>query len=229
MIRKMLLIAAAIAIPLGGTAVVTGVAAASAPPPFTPITCHVGTSTTTFAGNGLSENGTFTTASTSVTTTTAATMTCGAAGPGSLPAQIITTANTACTGAGAPSPVCTGPTGFVESQVSGFSSSSTTLWMDIPKIKFKIGSPSVTYKSKSSSSSATICGGTEPGFNIKGKLTAPASAVNQPTKLTACLSGDTGPNTTGNFAADLSAANSDPTIFIQTAGLDPTLTKLKIT
>jgi hypothetical protein len=85
--------------------------------------------------------------------------------------------------------------------------------MQLPKMKFKING--VTYKSKSSSSKSTVCTGGEPGFVIKGKLTAPLAHAGEPAQLTACLGHDTGPGTTGVFSADF----NQPGVTISTVDL----------
>jgi hypothetical protein len=97
---------------------------------------------------------------------------------------------------------------------AGFTALSTTLWQEVPKLKFTI--KGVLYTSKSTSSNGTVCTGGELGFVVKGKLTAPAAHVNEPTKVTACLGTDTytGPGT-GSFTADL----GQPGVTIQTAQL----------
>ena len=61
------------------------------------------------------------------------------------------------------------------------------------------------------------------GFVLTGKLSAPASQSGKTTEITACLNTDTGPNTSGSFAADVGAeVGGNNTIQIQTATLDGT-------
>jgi hypothetical protein len=219
------MVAAAIAIPLGGIAVtaVTGSAVAGATP--LAITCHLSAGTVTFATPGLSGNGSITSATTSSSSTSAETLSCGSAGTGSSSGQSIVTDNTACTGTNAPEPGCTlGQYSY--DTVGGFTSGSSTLWTRLSKFKFKIGT--TTYKAKSSSSKQTVCGGIEGGFVIKGKLTAPAAHAGEATKLVVCFSGDSGSHTTDNFTTDFGNASSNPLIVIATAGIDPTLSKVKI-
>jgi hypothetical protein len=162
------------------------------------------------------------------TTTSAQTLSCTPGGAGSGPALSIVTNSTPCTGPGAPAVGCTTPPPQVYNydSVSGFAGSSTTLWTSIPVFNFKIGA--VKYSSTSTSSKGTTCTsatlGTELGFVIKGKLTKPAAHAGEATKVVACLGTDTGPGTTGNFAADLGA----PGVTIATASLDSTTSKIKI-
>jgi len=229
MMRKMLLIASAIAIPLGaiGVAAINGSTVAGASgSTLLNITCKIGGSTVTFASPGLSNDGAISASSTSTTNTSAQTLTCGAAGNGTGPALSIVTNSTPCTAAGVPAAPCTAPPPQMYSYdtVSGFGGSSTTLWTSIPKFKFKIGSTS--YTSKSKSSAGTVCG-SELGFVIKGKLSAPAAHANEATKVTACLGTDTTTGTcsgTGLFANDLGFTGCT----IVTASLDPTTSKIKI-
>jgi len=212
MIRKMLLIASAIAVPLGATAVsaVAGPSIAGATP--LAITCHISGVTINFATPGISQGGSFTSSPTSTSTTTASTLACGSAGSGTSAGNTLVKDNTQCTGTNAPVTGCSVGQYNYDS-ASAFAGGATTLWTQLPKMKFKING--VTYKSKSTSSSSTFCTGGEPGFTIKGKLTSPAAHANEPAKLTACLGHDTGPGTTGSFAADF----NQPGVTIATVDL----------
>ena len=215
MLRKMLLIAAAIAIPLGATAVTT--VAESGPAGATPlaITCKVTSGTVDFAPPGLSQNGSFESASTSTATTTKVKYACSppAGGVGKTNPLSITTANTQCTGTNTPVTGCTAGQYNYDS-VSGFASSASTLWSDIGTLFIKIGA--IKYQETLTSSSVALtCASGEAGFNLKGKLTAPAAHAGEPMKLTVCLGSDTGPGTTGSFANDLGA----PGVTIATANL----------
>ena len=98
--------------------------------------------------------------------------------------------------------------------VSAFASDASTLWSDIGTLKIKIGATSYI-ENLTSSSVALTCASGEAGFNLKGKLTAPAAHAGETMKLTACLGSDTGPGTTGVFANDLGA----PGVTIATAAL----------
>ena len=73
------------------------------------------------------------------------------------------------------------------------------------------------------SAMATTCPSTEAGFKLTGTLTAPASQKGKATTITACLNGDTGTDTTGNFKADVTTEvlNGDPSMVITSASFDP--------
>ena len=203
MIRKMLLIASAVAIPLGATAV-TAVAGTSSAGAVTPlaISCTLGNPVVSFAAPGLSQNGSFTTAPTSTTTTSAQTLKCGGAGNGTGPGQSIVSNNTACTATNVPVTGCTAPPPqmYNYDSVAGFSGTATTLWMQVPVINATING--TNYSSSSKSSAGIVCAGGELGFKIKGKLTAPAAHAGEATKVLVCLGSDTGPGTTGSFTND---------------------------
>jgi hypothetical protein len=216
MLKKMLLIAAAVAIPMGATAV-TAVVQSGTAGAVTPlaITCKVSSGTVTFAPPGISQNGSFESASTSTTTTTTVKYKCspptGSIGT-TAPLNIVT-ANTQCTGTNTPVTGCsTGQYNY--DSTSGFASNASTLWSDIKTLSIKIGT--TTYKANLASSSVSItCASGEAGFNLKGKLTAPAAHAGETMKFTACLGSDTGPGTTGVFANDFGA----PGVTIATAAL----------
>jgi hypothetical protein len=215
MMRKMLLIASAIAIPLGAigvTAVAGSTMAGASNNTLLNITCHLSGATVTFAAPGLSANGTVSPNPTSTTTTSAQTLTCGTAGNGTSPGLSIVSASTPCTGTNTPITGCALGL-FVQDSTAGFSSSGGTLAASIPKIKFTIGA--TTYVSKTTSSAGLVCTGGELGFVLKGKLKSPAAHVNELTKVTACLGTDTGTNTTGMFTNDFGAAG----VTIATANL----------
>jgi hypothetical protein len=215
MLRKMLLIATAVAIPLSATAVTAVVQSGTAGATPLAITCKVTSGTVDFAPPGLSQNGSFESASTSTTNTTTVKYSCSppAGGIGKTNPLAITTANTQCTGTNMPVNGCTSGQYSYDS-VSGFASSASTLWQDVGTLKIKIGVTSYT-ETLTSSSVALTCASGEAGFNLKGKLTAPAAHAGEPMKLTACLGSDTGPGTTGVFANDLGA----PGVTIATAAL----------
>ncbi len=216
MLRKMLLIASAVAIPLGafGVTAVTSVAqSGTAGATALAITCKVTSGTVDFATPGLSQNGSFESASTSTTTTTTVKYNCGSPGTGKTNPINITTANTACTGTNTPVTGCSSGQYNYDS-VGDFASSASTLWSSIGTLKIKIGATSYT-AALTSSSVALTCASGEAGFNIKGHLTAPAADAGQTVKDTVCLGSDTGPGTTGNFENDLGA----PGVTIATAAI----------
>jgi len=210
MLRKMLLIASAIAIPLGATAVTTGITAVaeSGTAGATPlaITCKVTSGTVSFASPGLSTNGSFQAAPTSTSTTTSVKYKCtppAASVVGTTKPLAIVTPATQCTAANVPVPGCVvGQYNY--SNEGSFASNAGTLWSEIGTLSIKIGT--VNYKATLQSSTlATTCVAGEAGFNLKGKLSAPTAHAGETMKLTVCLSGDSGPGTTGNFVSDLAS------------------------
>jgi len=225
MLRKMLLIAAAVSIPIGATAVSAVVQSGTAGATPLAITCKVTTGTVFFASPGLSQNGSFQTASTSTATTSTVNFKCTpptATTPGKVKPLAIVTPATQCTAPNVP------VTGCVVGQYNydnagAFAGNASTLWSQIGTIKLKIGATTYT-TALQSSTIATTCLSGEVGFNLKGKLTAPAAHAGETSKLTTCLSGDSGTGTTGNFAADL----GQPGITIASATI-ATDSKFKIT
>ena len=218
MLRKMLLIASAVAIPLGATAVTTGFTAVAesgtAGAAALAITCKVTTGTVNFATPGISANGSVQAASTSTTTTSTVKYKCTppattVANGTTKPLAIVSNA-TPCVGLNNPIAGCA--TGMYTYDSTGdFAAASSTLWQTIGTLSIKIGA--VTYKANLTSSAATLCTGGEVGFNIKGKLTALAAHAGESVKDTICLGADTGVGVTGSFTADI----GQPGVTIATA------------
>jgi hypothetical protein len=216
MLRKMLLIASAVAIPLGafGVTAVTSVAqSGTAGATALAITCKVTSGTVDFATPGLSQNGSFESSPSSTAGTTTVKYNCGTAGTGTTKPISITSASTACTGANTPVTGCS--TGQYNYDSEGtFASNASSLYSEIGTLTVKIGTTS--YKANLTSSTVAItCASGEAGFNLKGKLTAPAAHAGETMKLTTCLGSDTGPGTTGNFVTDFTT----PGVTIATAAI----------
>jgi hypothetical protein len=240
MMRKLLMVAAAIAMPLGTVAVASvsssvassGVAGAT----VLSLSCKLPASTVTFqAPNGISDNGATTTSAKSKTKTAAGALNCGGSGTGAIPAQTIKSKNTLCVGTNNPIPGCT-PTLYTYGSGGGFSGSATTIWQSLPTITFTVTTHSYTITNTSSNSIAPIsggkCGASESGFKIVGHISAPATYAGNATQLIACLTTDTGPNTTGNFTTDIAnviGGTDSPAMNIDTSALDPVLSKIKVT
>jgi hypothetical protein len=223
MLRKMLLIASAVAIPLGATAVTSVVQTGTAGATALAITCKVTTGTETFAPPGISQNGSFEAASTSTTTSTTIKYKCSppTGSIGTTKPISITTPSTQCTGTDTPVTGCTAGQYNYDS-VADFASGGSTLWSAVGTLTVKIGTTS--YKATLNASSFAItCASGEAGFNLKGKLTAPAAHAGEAMKSTVCLGSDTGPGTTGMFANDI----GKPGVTIATAAI-ATDSKLKI-
>ena len=225
MLRKIVLIAAAVAIPMGATAVSAVAQSGTAGATALAITCKSTAGAVNFASPGVSNHGSFSSSPTSTTTTTTSTFSCGSAGTGTAKPQNIVTNSTQCTGTNTPVTGCTAGQYNYDS-TNEFTNSASTLWQSLPKLKVVVGA--TTYTSKSSSSSATVCSGGEAGFVIKGKLTAPAAHAGEATKLSVCLGSDSGPGTTGSFTNDyVSASGGNTGITIAKANFASD-TKLKI-
>ncbi len=215
MLRKMLLIAAAVAIPMGATAVTSVIQTGTAGATALAITCKVTSGTVDFAAPGLSQNGSFESASTSTATTTTVKYGCTppAGGVGKTNPISITTPSTQCTGTNTPVTGCSVGQYNYDNEGS-FASNASTLWSEIGTLSIKIGATKYT-ANLTSSAVALTCASGEAGFNLKGKLTAPAAHAGEPLKLTTCLGADTGPGTTGNFVNDF----NQPGVTIATAAI----------
>ena len=111
---------------------------------------------------------------------------------------------------------------------SQFVSGAGTLVKGVKTTSFTIGSTSYVAANKTSAqagsgSGAGKCPATETGFVLTGTLTAPAAQKGAATTITACLSTDTGPGTSGSFLNDITAEvlqTAPLTEQIQTAVID---------
>jgi hypothetical protein len=228
MIRKLLLVAAATAMPLGAVAVTgiatSGVAGAAGP------TCTV-SGTVNFAPPGISKNGSAS-ASKSSTTTTSATTFGGAGCSGGSGPNTITTKSTKCdkhtAGQPASNPACT-PGNYGYGSWSNFVSGGTTsIQKALKKLTFTLNS--VTYKTKTTAASEILpggaCGGSEVGFKIVGTVTSPKAAKGQTSTLNACLGAITGSglNPGDNFLA----AAVDQIGTVATAAIDPAFSTVTV-
>lgn len=247
MIRKLFMVAAAAAIPLGAVAVGADAAWASKPPPpaSPPLTCKAAT-TVTFASPGLSYYGSVSSSKTSVTTTSPITYNgSGCSGGGSGPAENITSKSTTkCnkkvpgeTSTGATMPSCV-PGDYVYDSTNGFASGGVSaLQKSLKHLAFTItvnGVP-VNFSGKTAAAGADLScpkdtsGNPEIGFTLSGTVKAKPYTYST-FSLVACLDGDSGPGTTGSFGNDFGTADSGPTpaITIATATLDPSSSTLSI-
>jgi hypothetical protein len=191
-------------------------------------TCSGGSQTVTFAAPGLSTSGSAQKSAKSVSTTSAATSTtCTGAKPGSGTVagnSITTTSTTKCSkDKSNPPAACAGnPKFFVYDSAGQFVAGAGTLYKAVPTTTFTDGS--TTYKiANTKSAMATTCPSTEAGFKLTGTLTLPASQKGKATTIVACLSTDTGTDTTGNFKNDVTTEvlNGDPSMVITSASFDP--------
>lgn len=222
MIRKLLMVSAAIAMPVsaGTVALVSTPSVAGA---NTPINCAV-TAVVHFASPGISHNGAVTTATSEATTTTGGVLSgsgCGSTHSGTLPNQTIHTPTVACTGTHLPAsnPACvTGKRGY-DSWTNYVSQGTSSIASSIPNITLHIGSS--TYVSHTTSASALTptasgCGtgttglGKEVGFKILGKVTTAGAYLNSVTTLKICLG-----KVTGTHLVAAHAPATVPTFFYQ--------------
>jgi hypothetical protein len=193
-------------------------------------TCTGAGAVVTFAPPGLSDLGTASISAKSVTKTGSAAMSCvnpkGVTQAGTLSAgKIVSKSTTLCQNDTNPPNPC--PTGeYVYDSVAQLASSASTLYKSDKSTSWVI--KGVTYKTANTGSAAAgtgsgpgLCPSTEVGFVLTGHLTLPSSQLGKSTEITACLNTDTGPNTTGSFAADVGAeAGGNTSITIQTSTLD---------
>jgi|HubBroStandDraft_6_1064221.scaffolds.fasta_scaffold07093_3 hypothetical protein len=220
MIRKMLLVAAAIAMPLGITAVtaVNGATSAGA----TPTTCSV-SATITFAPPGISNPGSISMSKTTQTTVTGETFGGGCTGSG--PNLAINSKSVKCDKhtAGLPSSntACT-PGNYGYGSWSNYASSgASTIQKATKKLSFTVNG--VTYKTKTTSATAVGCAGGEAGFKVVGTISSPKAQKGQPSTFTACLGAVTGTGLTSytNFVANFNGPGT-----VATAQIDPATSTL---
>ncbi len=245
MIRKLLMVAGATAMPLGMVAVGAvgaGTAGAhKAPPPASPpITCAIGANVT-FAPPGISKNGSVGTAKDSYTHTTTISFTGCSSVPsqpgkttGSSAALTITSKNSKCgklpntNKAGGSQPGCVKGDTYYDTASSFASTGTATLQKAVKKLYITVDG--ITFKAKTTASSIVAPGaacGSEGGFHLTGTVKAKPYTYTTDSLL-ACLGTDTGTNTTGNAVADIESALSDPTITVATAQIDPATSQLNI-
>jgi hypothetical protein len=183
--------------------------------------------TITFASPGLSALGTAQVSKKSKTAVSSGTLSCTKktkTKSGTAEALTITTKATKAdlcqNDSNPPSPCPTGD--YVYDSADEFASTASTLFKDVPSESWTVGSTTYT-ATFTSSGAASSCAADEVGFTLGGKLTAPSADAGKAVTVVACLLGDTGPNTTGNFAADIETelGNSSSNIVIATATLDP--------
>jgi hypothetical protein len=196
-------------------------------------TCSGGSGqTVTFASPGLSIQGTASASKKSTSTTSASTGgTCTGKhkGTGTVAASKIKSVSkvTCDTDSNPPSPCPSGD--FVYDSANQFVSSPGDLAKDLKTTSFTIGSTMYVAANKTSAQAgsgtgAGKCPSGETGFVLTGTLSAPASQKGAATTITACLSTDTGPGTSGNFLNDITAEvlqTAPLTEQIQTAAIDP--------
>ncbi len=239
MLRKLLMVTAAAAIPLGAVALGTGTATAKAPPPPSPPLNCSASGSVTFAPPGISHYGSAEVSKDSTTVSSALTFAganCGTGGT-SPTRNIVSKATLKCNkkiagedATGATMPSCV-PGDVVYDSAGGFASTGTaTLQKALKKLTFAVNG--ITFSAKTTSSGFDLsCGGTEVGFVLSGTVKAKPYTYSTFT-LTACLGTDSGTGTTGSFGTDLgTAASNSPinsTIQIATTDIDSASSSLAI-
>jgi hypothetical protein len=248
MIRKLLMVAAAIAMPVSAGAVTLVATAGPAGAVGPTINCH-DTGKITFAGaSGLTHNGYATTATTSTTAVSAQTYTAGStACTGTGPALSIKSTNTLCSASGETTqvPACVGhPTergygSFKAYQSGGVSSIGTS----VKTITFTVNAH--TYTSKTCTTSGCVAThvcpksatyGTEAGFELKGNITTAGTYSGAATTAIVCIGAITGTNdkvqagaTKPGFTYNLlQGETAGSTITVKTATIDPKESTLNI-
>ena len=233
MIRKLLVVAAAAAIPMSAVAVgAIGSGSAFAggtANPSPPIQCSV-SGTVTFAPPGISHNGVVGTSKTTTTNTSAINFTGAACGPnatnsgGSTPPRAITSKATKCPGTTA----CPKGSYLSDTASSYVTSGASNLQKALKKGTFTIDGIGFPFKTSSAAAVNGGACGSEAGFQISGSVKNKAYAYTS-YSLLVCLGGDTGTGTTGAFLNDITtaiASASGPTI--ATATIDPASSVLKV-
>ena len=234
MIRKLLLVAAAGAVPIGLVAmgaVGSGVAnAAKGPPPPSPTVNCALSGTINFAPPGLSFLGT-TTSSKDNTTTVSGVSYSGCTGytASSASSLSIVTKNSKCpktTPNPDPYPAgCLKPLYYGDSVASFASAPLTTIEKSLKGLGLTVNGAVAKTKATSASEvegTGGACGPSDgAGFLISGTAKVKPYAYTS-FNLQICLSGDTGTNTTDNFFGDVASAALGGDQVIATATIDPT-------
>lgn len=229
MIRKLMMVAAACAVPLGVVALGAGQASAKGtPPPSPPLTCSA-SGTVNFAPPGISNLGSVSANKISTTTTTPITFggsNCGSGGSG--PANTINSKSTLkCNkkindedANGANRPGCV-PHDYVYDSEGQFASSGvSTIQKDLKHLSFTVNG--ITFAAKTTSAAVSgsgQCSG-EIGFVLSGTVKAKPFTYST-FQFVACLGADTGTNTSGSFLTDIAGeAGGNTSTVIATAAID---------
>jgi hypothetical protein len=244
MIRKMLVIAAAVAMPASALAAVTTIGTsgvAGAVKVYTSQSCAI-TGGVTFAAPGLSHDGTLgkKSTATSVSSATATGAGCGAGASGfTFIKNKITTAATDCNVA--PTPPATNPVVCASATTKmhyAFSNASNLASAGVSSIVASLSKGLKVYDNGNKAIAAVTAGGTSSvvggacgaghiGFQLSGNTSVTGLTYN----LLLCFAGDTGTAITNDFFADyLAAAGGNTGITIATAvyGGNSALTFVKV-
>ncbi len=228
MIRKMFVVAAAIAMPVSviavsGVAGTGGIAGAADPA----VTCSV-SSTVNFAAPGISKPGSISLSKTSTTTTSATTFGGGCTGGGA--GNVITSKSVKCDKhtAGLPSTnTACQPGNYGYGSWSNFTSAGTSsIQKALKSLNFTING--IAYQTKTTSATEVINGvcGSEVGFQIVGTVKAPKADKGQTSTLTACLGAITGSGL--KPGDDFFHAAIDQIGTVATAQIDPAVSTVHV-
>jgi hypothetical protein len=198
MIRKILLVAAAIAMPVGMVAATGSTAfAGSKPPPDPAVNCGISGASITFASPGLTAAGTLTASKTETTSTTGLTLVNGSTTcSGSSAGNSIVSKTGSCKTEASEYPVCSGATKtekYAYDSVASFSSSSSTsaIAKSLKSLSLSINGISYVTKTKSATAvtpgAGNACGASEAGFQINGVVSTPSNDKNQTATAVICL------------------------------------------
>jgi hypothetical protein len=232
MIRKMLVVAAAIAMPVSVIAIpafTSGVAGAhTVVPADPPVTCSV-SGTVTFAPPGLSSAGSAEAAKDSVSTTSPTTFGAGCTGGSgtgySITSKSIKCAKKATDPEPSSNPGCeVGEYGY--DSWSNFTTGGTTaIQKALKKLNFTLNG--IAYETKTTSASQVVFNacGSEVGFQLNGTVAAPKQDKGQSSQLIACLGAVTGTGLTSytNFFDDYNGPGT-----VATAQIDPSVSTVEI-
>jgi hypothetical protein len=229
LIRRLLIVVAAIAMPIGIVTASSSTAGAkgSKPPPDPPVTCTV-SANVNFASPGISNPGSISSSKESTTTTSDETF--GGAGcTGSGPNLAITSKSVKCDkhtpGEPSSNPACE-PGFYGYNSWNNYETTGTaSLGKATKKLSFTING--IAYSTKTSSFGAVACADSEVGFKVTGAVSAPKQDKGQSAVLTACLGATTGSGTSpaceANFASCIGAAGT-----VASAAIDPATSSLAI-
>ena len=248
---KLLLVAAAVVMPVSAGAV-TLVATAPTAGAAATINCHVA-GTITFASPGLTHNGKVTTATTSTTNVSAETYTKGSTTcSGTGPALAIKTANTKCNASGATTtiPACVRhPTEYGYDSFDSYAKTGVSSVKAFTKtVKFTINKVAYTSTTCTASSCVAVhtCPtsktyGSEAGYELKGNITAPTTSPYKGAAVTAiiCIGSVTGnhlltqskatkPGFVWNLEEGLGTTTADKAINVIKGLFDPAESSLNI-
>jgi len=239
MIRKMLVVAAAIAMPavaVAGASAVSGagIASAKALPPV-PVTCSLSGSVT-FAKPGLSHSGSLTKKTVETTKTAITPAGPAACGTKAIKNKINSTPGVCATDP-SPAPICASAPAktlakdpnFYDSTASLLSSPASILTSLAGGVKTTDNGTKITLIPKTSGAIVPggACGASEVGFNVTGTVTGGGAVT--AFALNICLGTDTGTGgTTGVFFPDYIAASGGGSQVIASAGVDGATSSLTL-